>query len=277
MRISWILLLAVVLCGVAPAETMRVLTYNIRYPNPQDGVNFWDNRRDASIAMLRAVSPDLIGTQELFFRQGDDIVKALPEYGWLGNSRQGIHEGEYMGVFYRKERFELLEMGQFWLSETPDVPASMSWNVSLPRMVTWVRLKDKRTGKPFYFLDTHFAHRGQDEPARAASAKVIAGFLAKLPKDVPVILTGDFNTTPEKEAHKTITAFLTDAWDAAAERKGPVGTFHGFRGGEKGENRIDWILFRAPWKVALAETITMHDGEKYPSDHYPVLAEFVVD
>ena len=96
-----------------------------------------------------------------------------------------------MGVFFKKERFELLEMGQFWLSETPNVPASESWNVSLPRMVTWVRMKDKKIGKEFYFLDTHFAHRGQDEQARTESAKVIAAFIQKLPANLPLLLTGD--------------------------------------------------------------------------------------
>lgn len=271
------ILLLAALTSSAAAETLRVMTYNIRFPNPQDGANFWDNRRDVSIDMLRKYSPDLFGTQELFFRQGDEIVKALPEYVWLGNSRQGVHHGEYMGVFYKKDRFDLLEMGQFWLSETPNIPGSESWDVSLPRMVTWVRLKDKRTNKEFYFLDTHFAHRQQDDRARTESAKVIAAFVKKLPQGIPIVLTGDFNATPDTEAHKVLTSAMTDAWDKAAERKGPVGTFHGFRGGERDQGRIDWILFRAPWKVTSAETVTMHAGEKYPSDHYPVVADFVVD
>lgn len=277
MRTLTTLSLLLLLSLTAGAESLRVMTYNIRFPNREDGVNYWDNRRDVAIQMLRQASPDLIGTQELFFRQGDDIVSALPEYVWLGNSREGVHRGEYMGIFFKKDRFDLLEMGQFWLSETPDRPASMSWKVSLPRMVTWVRLNDKRTGKPFYFLDTHFAHRAEDELARANSAKVIADFLARLPGGVPVILAGDFNTVPGKEAYKTITAYLKDAWDAAAERVGPPDTFHGFQGATRAARRIDWILFRAPWKVTRAETITMHDGDRYPSDHYPVIADFQLE
>ena len=277
MRILTTLFLACLLAMVSGAESLRVMTYNIRFPNREDGANYWDNRRDVALAMLRQASPDLIGTQELFFRQGEDIVSALPEYVWLGNSREGIHRGEYMGVFFKKDRFDLLEMGQFWLSETPNVPASESWDVSLPRMVTWVRLRDKRTAKVFYFLNTHFAHRQQDEPARANSAKVIAGFLAKLPTDVPVVLTGDFNTVPGKEAHKTITAHLKDAWEVAAERVGPPDTFHAFKGAASAARRIDWILFRASWKVTRAETITMHQGDLYPSDHYPVIADFELD
>ncbi|MCW5962587.1 MAG: endonuclease/exonuclease/phosphatase family protein [Bryobacterales bacterium] len=272
----WIITLWLAAAFVFPlaAETLKVMAYNIRYPEKNDGVNYWDNRREVALEMLRRYSPDLIGTQELFFRQGEDIVTALPEYVWLGTARYGIHTNEYMGIFYKKQRFELIEMGQFWLSETPDVPGSMSWNVSLPRLATWVRLMDKNTGKPFYFVDTHFAHRQEDADARAESSKVIATFLDKLPEDIPVVLAGDFNTTPDTEAHGVLSRTMKDAWDSAATRKGPVGTFHGFRGGEREEGRIDWILFRAPWKVTEAETITMKQGELYPSDHYPVMAVF---
>lgn len=276
MRLILALWLAAALVFPLAAESLKVMAYNIRYPEKRDGVNYWDERRPVALEMLRRYSPDLIGTQELFFRQGDDIVTALPEYVWLGTARYGIHTNEYMGIFYKKDRFELLEMGQFWLSETPNVPGSMSWNVSLPRLATWVRLMDKRTGKPLYFVDTHFAHRREDGEARTESAKVIARFLATLPADVPVVLAGDFNTTPDTDAHRTLTRTLKDAWDAAATRKGPVGTFHGFKGGESAEGRIDWVLFRAPWKVTEAETITWHQGEQYPSDHYPVMATFEV-
>ncbi len=274
MRLILTLWLAAAFVFPMAAETLKVMAYNIRYPEKRDGANYWDNRRDVAMEMLRRYSPDLIGTQELFFRQGEDIVTALPEYVWLGTARYGIHTNEYMGIFFKKARFELLEMGQFWLSETPDVPGSMSWNVSLPRLATWVRLMDKNTGKPLYFIDTHFAHRREDDAARAESSMVIAKFLEKLPAGIPVVLAGDFNTGPGTDAHRVLTRTMKDAWDAASKRKGPTGTFHGFRGGETEERRIDWVLFRAPWTVVEAETITMRRGELYPSDHYPVMATF---
>ena len=166
-----------------------------------------------------------------------------------------------MGVIFRKDRFEIRRMGQFWLSETPDVPASMSWGVTITRMVTWVRFLDKRTGKEFYFLDTHFAHRPQDEQARSNSAKVIADFLATLPKDIPVVLTGDFNTTPDKEAYKTITGYLQDAWVNAAERVGPEGTFHG---SAEAKNRGPGLILIARLEGTADGDVTMHKGEKYP-------------
>ncbi len=276
MRHLFALFLAVAVTFPLAAETLKVMAYNIRYPEKRDGVNYWDERRPVAIEMLRRTAPDLIGTQELFFRQGEDIVTALPEYVWLGTARYGIHTNEYMGIFYKKDRFELLQMGQFWLSETPDVPGSMSWKVSLPRLATWVRLLDKRTARPLYFVDTHFAHRAEDAEARAQSSRVIAKFLGTLPADVPVVLTGDFNTGPDTDAHRVLTANLQDAWLATKQRKGPEGTFHGFRGGDGGGGgrRIDWVLFRAPWSVTEAETITMHQGNQYPSDHYPVMATF---
>lgn len=274
MRLILTIAMLAALTLAAGAETLKVMTYNIRYPEKRDRANYWDNRRDVAMEMLRRYSPDLIGTQELFFRQGEDIVTAIPEYVWLGTARYGIHTNEYMGIFYKKERFQLLEMGQFWLSKTPDVPGSMDWDVTLPRLATWVRLLDKRTAKPLYFVDTHFAHRREDAAARAESSKVIAAFLAKLPADIPVVLAGDFNTTPDTDAYRVLTQTMKDAWDQASERKGPVGTFHGFKGGERDEGRIDWLLYRAPWTVREAETITMKAGEQYPSDHYPVMAIF---
>jgi endonuclease/exonuclease/phosphatase family metal-dependent hydrolase len=274
MRLLWTALIIILLALPSLAEQLKVMSYNIRYPNKSDGANYWDNRREVAIDMLRRYSPDLIGTQELFFRQGDEIVTALPEYVWLGTARYGIHTNEYMGIFFKKDRFTLEAMGQFWLSETPDVPGSMSWDVTLPRLATWVRLVDKRNSKPLYFLDTHFAHRQQDEAARTESAKVILAFVEKLPKGVPVVLTGDFNTGAGSDAHATLARTLKDAWQVSSQRKGPEGTFHAFRGEEPDKQRIDWILFRAPWKVTSAETITDHQGDLYPSDHYPVMATF---
>lgn len=274
MRLVCLILFTLSLVLSSFAESLKVMTYNIRFPNKADGANFWDNRRDVAIDMLRRHSPDLIGTQELFFRQGDEIVTALPEYVWLGTARYGIHTNEYMGIFYKKERFTLQEMGQFWLSETPSVPGSMNWGMTLPRLATWARLLDNRTGKAFTFIDTHFPHRAQDDAARTECAKVLASFIAKLPSDMPVILTGDFNADAGSNAHKVLTQTMKDAWVASPSRKGPAGTFHNFKGGEGRGDRIDWILHRGPWKATHAEFLLDHQGELYPSDHYPVIAVY---
>jgi endonuclease/exonuclease/phosphatase family metal-dependent hydrolase len=176
-----------------------------------------------------------------------------------------------MGVFYKPATLRLLESGNFWLSETPETPASMSWNVSLPRMVTWAHFEIKASGKKFYYYNTHFPHRGQDAEARVQCAKLIQQRIAKLPKDAAFILTGDFNTDVESAPYKVIAEGLTDAWATAATKSGPRGTFHGFKGAP-GEARIDWILFRGFARAIQVETITKNEDGRYPSDHFPVFA-----
>jgi endonuclease/exonuclease/phosphatase family metal-dependent hydrolase len=263
------LVLATCLSGIA--EEVRVMSFNVRYPEPRDGVNYWENRRDLVIETIKMRAPDVIGTQELFHLQGEYIVSKLPEYAWFGVSRRNSQEDEYMGVFYRKDRLRVVESGNFWLSETPDLPASMSWNVTLPRMVTWALFELQPSRRRFYYYNTHFAHRRNDEEARLKSADVILERIAKLPKDVPFLMTGDFNAPAGGDVHKKFLDSLTDARAVAANKSGPEGTFHGFKG-TPGNARIDWILYRGPWRALDAETVTHSQEGHYPSDHFPVLA-----
>ena len=147
----------------------------------------------------------------------------------------------------------------------------MSWDVSLPRMVTWGLFEVKASGKRFYLYNTHFPHRGQDGPARVQCARVIQGRMAKLPKDVPFVLIGDFNTDVRSEPYQEIATGLTDAWGTAASKSGPNGTFNGFKGTTTGP-RIDWILFRGFARAGQVETVTKNEEGRYPSDHFPVFA-----
>ena len=264
-------IVTVFLCaaGLAGGEPLRVMTFNVRYPSRSDGPNRWELRRDLLVSVIRSRDPDLIGTQELFYEQGQYIAEKLPQYAWFGLSRRGNHEDEHMGVFYKKDKFRLLESGDFWLSEMPEKPASMSWNVSLPRMVTWGLFESTGSGTRFYFFNTHFPHRREDAEARLRCAEVIARRIDKLPPEVPLILTGDFNAPADADVYRLLAGGLKDAWTAAARRKGPEGTYNGFQGDISGP-RIDWILFRGPWKVLEAETVIDNDNGRYPSDHYPV-------
>lgn len=266
-------LLALLLCALPlAAAELRVMTFNVRYPNPKDGEDIWEKRRDFLVATVARHKPDLMGTQELFYTQAEYIVGQLPAYAWFGLSRRGNKEDEHMGVFYRKDRLKPVESGNFWLSETPDVPGSSSWGMSLPRMVTWAVFEDLKTHKRFTCYNTHFAHRGQqDEDARRRAALIIA---ARIPKDGDFLLTGDFNAAAgESSAYKILAAPLKDAWLTAQKKSGPEGTFHGFKG-TPGKARIDWILYRAPWKVKEAHALTDSKDGRYPSDHFPVLAVF---
>jgi endonuclease/exonuclease/phosphatase family metal-dependent hydrolase len=266
-------LLFVLLALSAQAQTLRVMSFNVRYPAKSDGANVWENRRDLLVDTIRKSAPDIMGTQELFYEQGEYIAGKLPDMAWFGVSRRGNREDEHMGVFYRKDSLELLKSGNFWLSETPEQPGSISWNMTLPRMVTWGEFRDKRTDRRFFFYNTHFAHRREDNEARLQSAKLLADRLRKLPAGATVVVSGDFNTDAGTEPYRELTRVAQDSYTAVSQPKGPAGTFHGFSG-SPGKSRIDWILFRGQLKPASLETITTSVDGRYPSDHFPVLALF---
>ena len=257
--------------SLLPAQELRVTSYNVRYPSKDDGENVWEKRKDILIESIRRMDPDIMGTQELFKLQGDYIVEKLPAYAWLGVSRRGNTEDEYMGVFYKKDKWRIIEAGNFWLSETPEVAGSSSWNMSLPRMATWALFSSVNGRGRFYFVNTHMAHRREDEAARQKGAMVIQEWLGKLDTFVPVILTGDFNSPVEGGTYQKMATGFADAWKIAERRSGSEGTFHGFRG-TPGAARIDWIFLRGAWRVREAETVNWNDGGRFPSDHFPVRA-----
>ncbi|MFL9840744.1 endonuclease/exonuclease/phosphatase family protein [Sphingomonas sp. ST-64] len=264
--------------GLAPgfaraAETrtgLRVMSFNVRLPRPEDGRDRWEARRDLFIETIRRAAPDIIGTQELWKIQGDYVLERLPGYAWFGVDRRGGHGDEHMGVFFRRDRLRVIDLGNFWLSETPDVAGSIAWGHPYPRMATW-GLFETMAGKRFWLINTHFPYRAEDEAARSNCAAAIADWVAQRPGSDAVLLTGDFNTGPDSEAHRILSARLEDAWTAAPERTGPEGTFHGFTGTPG--KRIDWVMARGLTPVAV-ETVDFGRGGRFPSDHFPVVADF---
>jgi endonuclease/exonuclease/phosphatase family metal-dependent hydrolase len=252
------------------ADTLRVMTFNVRYPAPNDGPERWESRRDLFVKTIREQHPDVFGTQELYKEQGDYVVAKLPDYAWFGMGRKGGDGDEHMGVFYRRDKLRVLDSGNFWLSDTPDVPGSDTWGTPFPRMATWARFQRKDDGRTFILFDTHLPYREQDDVARERGAAVILKRIAKLPAGEPFVLTGDFNTTPDSKVHAMLTQHLQDAWRVAPQRSGPDKTFHDFTG--KPTERIDWILVRG-FRVNDARTVTTHEGHLYPSDHFPVVAD----
>lgn len=270
MKLLRVAALGGLLFAPAMAESLRVMTFNVRYPSKGDGDNVWERRRDLLAAAIQEKNPDVFGTQELYREQGEYIVGKLPGYAWFGVSRRGNQTDEHMGVFYKKSALKLVESGNFWLSETPEKPGSMSWDVNLPRMVTW-GLFETRSGRRFYFYNTHFPHRKEDAAARVKCAELIARRVAALPAGPAFVLTGDFNAPADGEEYGVVTAGLKDAWKTAARRAGPEGTFNGFKGISTGP-RIDWILYRGALEAVEAETVTRNEEGRYPSDHFPVFA-----
>jgi endonuclease/exonuclease/phosphatase family metal-dependent hydrolase len=269
----WVALLLMLAPAVAAAQApdLRVMSFNIRLPLASDGANNWPGRRELAVRMIARAAPDLIGTQELWKVQGDDLVDRLPQYGWIGIDRKGGHADEHMGIFYRRDRLRLVEFGNFWLSETPEVPGSISWNHQpYPRMVTWAKFEMLRGGRSFYAFNTHLPHRPEDEPARLKGAALLIERIQAVAGDLPVVLTGDFNTTPDSGVHALLATGLADAWTVAQRRLGPAETFHAFTG--KADRRIDWIFSRG-FQTRRVQTITEHRGAVQTSDHFPVVAD----
>lgn len=251
---------------------LRVMSFNVRLPLDSDGPNRWDARRELAADMIADEAPDVIGTQELHKVQGDWLAGRLPQYRWLGRDRRGGHDDEHMGVFYRHDRLRLLESGDFWLSETPDAPGSISWGHPFPRMVTWAVFERIADGRRFRLLNTHLPYRDQDESARVRGSRQLARHIASLPTEVPVIVTGDFNAVPGSGAYTVLTGAMRDARLHAEARNGPDETFHAFTG--KADRRIDWILVRG-FDVDRFQTVDACQGEagRCPSDHFPILVD----
>ncbi|MCA9059116.1 MAG: endonuclease/exonuclease/phosphatase family protein [Planctomycetaceae bacterium] len=258
--------------GRAEDGVIRVMSFNLRYGTANDGENHW-NRRDAFVAdVIRSFNPDLLGTQETMGLQADYLRAQLTGMAYIGTSRDQNANGEQCGVLYRRDRFDERESGQFWLSETPEVQFSQSWDSSLPRIATWVRLLDRTTKREFLFLNTHFDHRG--EVARLRAAELIRRFVEQRAATMPVIVIGDFNCAEGAPPYKALLSSkrLADSFRIIhREHQADEGTFNGFLGTTDGA-RIDWILCSPEWKVMAAGIDRSARAGRYPSDHFPVHA-----
>ena len=254
-----------------PRERLRVMTCNVRQPDQDDGANAWEHRRDLLVDTILDAHPDLIGTQELFTLQADFMLTRMPAYDWFGTGRHGDGRDKHVGIFYKRDALRLLDHGDFWLSETPEVAGSSSWEIIRPRHVTWGHFETSR-GQRFHHFNTHFPYRKVEHEARLNTAALLKTRAAKLKS---VLLTADFNSPAGSEIHNSLVEDFADAWLAADQRHGPEGTLNGF-GKHTTSNRIDWILYRGAWKVLEAATLAVSRDGVYPSDHYPVVAEFEI-
>jgi endonuclease/exonuclease/phosphatase family metal-dependent hydrolase len=266
-----------VVAAAASAPELTVMSYNIRYGTADDGDNAWPNRRDRLAEVIRDFAPDLLGVQECLDFQAAWLAGELRGYHWFGMGREEGGSGEMAPVFYRTEVLAPVSAGHFWLSETPDTPASKGWDASNVRIATWVRFLHRPSGAQFLLLNTHFDHRG--ERAREASAGLIIQRVRELSDGLPVIITGDFNTLAEKSMpwQALQREGFEDAWVVAEEREGATQTFTGFNMPMEGvDMRIDWILFRGPWHAARCEAfVDRTRGGAQPSDHLPIIARLV--
>lgn len=307
--------LAIAGCGTArkASPTLNVGSYNIRLmPGDKDTPNAWDERKADMLELIRRLDLDAFGLQEVYPEQADYLTNNLPQYVMVGVHREdGMRKGEAAPVFYRKDRFDALKSGTFWLSETPDVPGSKSWGTACTRVCSWTWLKDKNTGKTFCFANTHTDH--VSALARKEGMLLIIRKMREFaPKGTPVVFTGDHNCRETEEPAQAVSKLLKNALYLApgSAITGPWRTFSGWvwrdneysavdamklhpnvRNARKGSPdadkkknggyvwedcgpRIDYIYVSENIKVkAYATHADARPGTKlYPSDHFPVTA-----
>lgn len=257
---------------------LRIMSYNLRYDNPDDGENAWDNRKEQVANLIQFYEPVFLGTQEGLLHQIEYLEDELTRYSWIGVGRDdGTMSGEFSALFYDTSRVELIDGSEqtIWLSETPSEP-SKSWDAALPRILTYGKFRDLRTEEEFFVLNTHFDHIG--DTARAKSAELIVNTINEITSGEPVILTGDFNVTPDDDPYKVLTekkSGLSDAYEISGlSHTGPHFTFEGFEvksGSER--RRIDFIFVNDEVKVKKHAIIPTFEEDFYPSDHLPVIAD----
>jgi endonuclease/exonuclease/phosphatase family metal-dependent hydrolase len=271
---------------MSAVSTLTVMSFNIRNGRANDGDNRWPNRRRLVAEVMSHHDADIVGLQEAFRFQLDDLADRLPGYAEIGEGRDGGTADEYSAILYRTDRFEALASGTFWLSETPEV-VSKHWKHYHHRICTWARFKDRDTNNAFYIFNTHFDH--QSQLARVNSSKLIAQRIADREHRDPVILTGDLNAGEDNPAVRYLKGLSTDAsttGPATPPRVRLVDTFRvlhpdaqdvgtgnsGYTGRIDGA-KIDYVMVGPGIETLSASIDQAPRNGRYPSDHYPVLAK----
>lgn len=252
-----------------------IATYNVRMNTASDSLNAWPNRKENVKALIRFHEWDIFGTQEGFIGQIKDIAE-LNEFAYTGRGRDdGKEAGEHSTIFYKKSRFQLLQAGDFWLSETPDKPGK-GWDAKCcNRICSWAKFKDIQTKRVFYFFSVHFDHQGVI--ARQESGKLMVKKIKEIAGNNLAICVGDFNSTPETEQIKEMQTLLKDAYEVTAVPPyGPVGTFNAFKFDAPMKQRIDYIFVAPQIKVLKYGVLTDAKDQRYPSDHQPVMIKAVL-
>ena len=287
------------LAAAVEAQTLTVGTYNMRNDNAGDARNGngWQRRCPVICEQVEWIDFDIFGAQEIKKNQLDDLLAALPEYDYVGVGRDdGIHGGEHEPIFYKRDRFRLLDAGDFWISQTPDVAGSKGWDAALPRVCSYARLQDRETKLRFWYFNLHMDHIGVE--ARREGAKLIVQKVREMCGGEPVIITGDFNVDQNNEIYQTFvtSGLLKDSYVAAEKRFARNGTFNSFKPDLHTESRIDHIFVSPAFAVrnyavltdgywtpredaaaqkgeAAPQEISLRSYERRcPSDHYPVAA-----
>lgn len=258
-------------CRKETKETIKVMSYNIRLGVANDGENSWENRKEATPAMLNDKDPLVFGVQEAYKFQVDYILEQCPRYASVGVGRtDGIESGEHMSIFYNQEKVEIEDWGTYWLSETPDVP-SKGWDAACFRTATWALLKIKETGREFFFVNTHLDHVGVE--ARMKGLALIVNNIADMnPDGIPMVLTGDFNVKADDPTLVELDKVMLSARVTAKDSDESTS----FNGWGRSSQAIDYIYYSAFSGCDDFKVVNETYAEKpYISDHYPVIATLV--
>jgi endonuclease/exonuclease/phosphatase family metal-dependent hydrolase len=263
-------------CRQNPNEII-LMTFNIRLDLAADGVNRWENRVPVVAAYVDSVAPDIAGMQEVLHHQLLDLLDMMPGYAYVGTGRDdGRTGGEYSPLFFREDRFILRDHSQFWLSETPEIPGSISWDAAITRIVSWAALEDRKSGEIIYAFNTHFDHRGV--VARRKSAELISRRIPEIAGNSAVILLGDFNIrkgSPDYDFMAGLFAESNGLANAEFISETPVtaaeSTFNGFR--HDTEPRvIDFIFVDDFFSVSFYRVDRVIENGIFISDHWPVVS-----
>jgi endonuclease/exonuclease/phosphatase family metal-dependent hydrolase len=260
----------------ANSQTLKIMTYNIRLDVASDGENDWTHRKDFFNGQILFYGPDIFGIQEAKPNQVLHIAQSQSQYNYVGIGRDGIGKGESSNIFYKTEKFKVMESNTFWLSVTPDT-ISMGWDAACNRVCTYALLKNKQTNKMIWVFNTHLDHVG--EIARTKGLEIILSRIEKLNNNkYPVILMGDFNSEPETDRIIALKNKMNDSKTISKEKPfGPYGTFNGFKYNEATTHLIDYIFLSKSNAITVNKYAVLSDAKdlKYPSDHFPVFVEIV--
>lgn len=259
--------------GKQPDVELNVMTFNVRLDVASDSLNSWKYRKDNAAQMITYYAPDIVGMQEVLKNQLDDLKECLPEYTQLGVGRaDGKEKGEYCPLFFKTARFDLIDYGNFGMSEIPDSIGVKGWDAACERITTWAILKDKESGKQIAAFNTHFDHVGQ--VARKESAILILDKMKQIAGKLPVVLTGDFNGELDSDPIRLLSeGGMVNTYTNAAVVYGPSWTFHAF-GNLALEDRtlIDYVLVKGEVEAEKCRVIGDKPDNGYLSDHAPVMA-----
>ena len=255
-------------------QNLKMMTYNIRWDNPDDGENWWPNRKEYFTSQIQFYSPDIFGVQEATPNQVTDIASAFRDYNKFGIGREEKGEGEACTIYYKKDRFKVEQSNTFWLSETPNV-VSRGWDAACNRVCTYGLFKDLKTKKTFWVFNLHLDHMGEE--ARIKGVQLALKKISELnTKKYPAFLMGDFNSEPDTKQIAEIKKVMDDTKDVSKEKPfGPSGTFNDFKHNEPVTLLLDYIFVSKNSGLKIQKHAVLSDSKdlKYPSDHLPVLIE----